>query len=172
MHHIRAGFSDQLQSTFLHLASQALGLCLALDVHHIVNYLHIHCLPQSQTNKLSNRESKEDLEKRLLWFFDDSTADFISVLLHPNLHHQIGKDGRFHIYSRVSLASCDRSAHLLFEFPASRSLDEITSAALHFAMVETLPDEEFKFSHLLAGFGEVFNRSILQGGLHHARRGA
>ena len=92
MHRFWTSFSDQLQSRFLHLESQTLGFCLAFDVNHIVIPSHSHCSSEPQKVKLPNRESKEDLQKRLRWFLIFLTLDFIGILRYSNLHYQIRKD--------------------------------------------------------------------------------
>jgi hypothetical protein len=141
---------------------------LAFDVNHIVIPSHSHRSSEPQKVKLPNRESKEDLQKRLRWFLNFLTLDFIGILRYSNLHYQIRKDKRVHFHSCVPLASCHCSSYLLFKLPASRTLDEDEFATIQFAVVERFPDQKLKFSHLLAGFGYIFCGGNLQSGRHHA----
>jgi hypothetical protein len=156
MHCIRASFSGQLHSRFLYLESQTLGLCLALDVNHIVIPSPSHRTPESHEVKLPNWESKEDPQKRLLWFINISTSDFIGILRISYLHYQIRKDERVHFNPCVPVASCHCTAHLLFKLPASRTLDRNKSTTFHFAMVERLSGQKFQFCHLLVSSLHVF----------------
>jgi hypothetical protein len=129
---------------------------LALDVNHIVIPSHSYRSTESQEVKLPNRESKEGLQKRPRWFVNIFTPDFVGILRYSNLHYQIRKDERVHFSSNIPLASCHCPAYLLFELPASRTLDKSKSTPFHFGMVERLSDQKFKFYHLLASSRHAF----------------
>ncbi|CAB4014418.1 Hypothetical predicted protein [Paramuricea clavata] len=128
---------------------KVLGLCLALDVNHIVIPSHSYRSSESQEVKLPNRQSKEGFQKRPRWFVNIFTPDFVGILRYSNLYNQIRKDERDNFSSYIPLASCYRPAYLLFELSASRTLDKSKSIPFHFAMVERLSDQKFKFYHLL-----------------------
>ena len=156
VHRLRKSFSDQLQSRIFYLKSQTLGSCLAFDVQHIHIHPHAHHCLESQKVKLPNREGEEDLPKGLRWFFHIFTIYFIGVPSCPNLFYQYRKDQCIHASSSLPLAYCHCSASLLFQLSSSSTLEDIKSTTLHFGMVETLPGQQFKFFHLLAGSVNLF----------------
>ena len=72
------------------------------------------------------------------------------------------QDECVYLNSYLPLASCHCSGCLLFKLPATCTLDKNTPFAQHNGMVEKLPDQKFKFYHLLVGPCHVFYRDNLQ----------
>ena len=171
MHSLRASFGDQLQPDVFPLEPQTLDLCLALDVNHLFNSSHRPRALQPQETKLPARESKKDLQKRVVCFFNIFTRNFIHILLHKDFGKS-AQNKRGYINTLVPLASCYSSARLLFELPSSRALETDKLTTLHCYMVEDLPEKQLKLHRLLACHFRVFYRNILQTCVYYARRGA